>query len=308
MRPPPQLVRVADRLVAVEDAGPASGFPVIAHHGGTRHLFPAAVRDARAHGLRLISYDRPGQGMSTPRPGRVVADCAEDVQAILAQLGISRAAVWGSSVGGAYALATAALLPEAIASGCVFAPLGPYGAPGLDFTEGMSDGFREEIRVFWDDPGRARAEFQARSAEFARLSSSPAWWMDRWADRAGKDAAHSQEKADYLALVNRTGTRAATKAGGKTGAHRSCRGGSTRPPSRRRLPCGTGCATPQPRQPIPAGSPPTSRMPPRISPPMRPHQHRGEQPQRSHRLGARSHVAHRQWSAARQLVASLLSC
>jgi len=42
------------------------------------------VRDARAHGLRLISYDRPGQGMSTPRPGRVVADCAEDVQAILA--------------------------------------------------------------------------------------------------------------------------------------------------------------------------------------------------------------------------------
>jgi pimeloyl-ACP methyl ester carboxylesterase len=205
VRPPPQLVRVASRQVAVEDAGPASGFPVIVHHGGTRHLFPAAVRDARARGLRLISYDRPGQGMSTPRPGRVVADCAEDVQAILAQLGISRAAVWGSSVGGAYALATAALLPEAIASVCVFAPLGPYGAPGLDFTEGMSDGFREEIRVFLDDPGRARAEFQARSAEFARLSSSPAWWMDRWADRAGKDAAHSQEKADYLALVNRDG-------------------------------------------------------------------------------------------------------
>jgi pimeloyl-ACP methyl ester carboxylesterase len=163
------------------------------------------VRDARAHGLRLISYDRPGQGMSTPRPGRVVADCAEDVQAILARLGISRAAVWGSSVGGAYALETAALLPEAIASACVFAPLGPYGAPGLDFTEGMSDGFREEIRVFLDDPGRARAEFQARSAEFARLSSSPGWWMDRWADRAGKDAAHSQEKANYLALVNRDG-------------------------------------------------------------------------------------------------------
>lgn len=205
MCPPPQLVRVAGREVAVEDAGPASGFPVIVHHGGTRHLFPAAARDARARGLRLISYDRPGQGMSTPRLGRVVADCAEDVQAILAQLGISRASVWGSSVGGAYALATAALLPEAIASVCVFAPLGPYGAPGLNFTEGMSDGFREEIRVFLDDPGRARAEFRARSAEFARLSSSPAWWMDRWADRAGKDAAHSQGKADYLALVNRDG-------------------------------------------------------------------------------------------------------
>ena len=205
MRPPPQFVRVADRQVAVEDAGPESGFPVIMHHGGTRHLFPGAVRDAQASGLRLISYDRPGQGMSAPQPGRVVADCAEDVRAILTQLGIPRAATWGSSVGGPYALAAAALLPEAITSVCVFASLGPYGAPGLDFTEGMSEGFREEIRVFFGDRGRARAEFQAQSAEFAALSSSPAWWMDKWGDRAGQDAAHSQEWADYLALVNRDG-------------------------------------------------------------------------------------------------------
>ena len=205
MCPPPQLVRVADRQVAIEDAGPASGFPVIVHHGGTRHLFPGAVRDAHDHGLRLISYDRPGQGMSTPQPGRVVADCAQDVQAILAQLGISQAAAWGSSVGGPYALATAALLPEAITSVCVFASLAPYGAPGLDFADGMSDGFRDEIRIFSGDRGRARAEFRGWSAEFARLASSPAWWMDRWADRAGQDAAHSQEWADYLALMNREG-------------------------------------------------------------------------------------------------------
>jgi pimeloyl-ACP methyl ester carboxylesterase len=29
--------------------------------------------------------------------------------------------------------------------------------------------------------------------------------MDRWGDRAGQDAAHSQEWADYLALINREG-------------------------------------------------------------------------------------------------------
>jgi pimeloyl-ACP methyl ester carboxylesterase len=205
VRPARQVVRVAGRRVAIEDAGPASGFPVVVHHGGTRHLFPRAVRDAQAHGLRLISYDRPGQGMSAPQPGRIVADSAEDVRAILAHLGICRAAAWGSSVGGSYALATAALLPEVITSVCVFASLGPYGAPGLDFTEGLSDGFGEEIRVFIDDPGRARAEFQPRAAEFARLSSSPAWWMDKWGDRAGQDPAHSQERAEYLALVNRDG-------------------------------------------------------------------------------------------------------
>jgi hypothetical protein len=40
VRPPPQLVRLAGRQVAVEDAGPASGFPVIVHHGGTGTCSP----------------------------------------------------------------------------------------------------------------------------------------------------------------------------------------------------------------------------------------------------------------------------
>lgn len=205
MSSPALVVRAGGRRVAVQDAGPPSGFPVIVHHGGTRRLFPGAVREARAGGLRLIGYDRPGQGRSDPQPGRVVADCAEDVRAILAYLGISRAAVWGSSAGGPYALATAALLPQAIASVCLFASLGPYGQPGLDFAEGMGDGFREEVRVFFAEPDRARAAFRAQSAEFAALASSPAWWMDRWGERAGQDAAHSREWAGYLALVNRDG-------------------------------------------------------------------------------------------------------
>ena len=90
--------------------------------------------------------------------------------------------------------------------------LGPYGAAGLDFTEGMSDGFREEIRVFLDDPGRARAEFQARSAEFARLTSSAAWWMDRWADRAGKDAAHIPHATAHFPAMRTTPTSRRTTA------------------------------------------------------------------------------------------------
>ena len=169
MRPPPQLVRVAARQVAVEDAGPASGFPVIVHHGGTRHLFPGAVRDAQAHGLRLISYDRPGQGMSVPQPGRVVADCAEDVRAILAHLGISRAATWGSSVGGPYALATAALLPGAITSVCVFASLAACGAPGLDFAEGMY--IPHATAHFPADQDHTNVEENNRSAAIAWVHS-----------------------------------------------------------------------------------------------------------------------------------------
>ncbi|MDR0343082.1 MAG: hypothetical protein LBI49_08145 [Nocardiopsaceae bacterium] len=40
------------------------------------------VTDAADRSLRLISYDRPGYGGSTPQPGRIIADCASDVRAI----------------------------------------------------------------------------------------------------------------------------------------------------------------------------------------------------------------------------------
>ena len=39
---------------------------------------------------------------------------------------------------------------------CVFAPLGPYGAPGLDFLHEMDDSYREEVRMFFEDRPAAR--------------------------------------------------------------------------------------------------------------------------------------------------------
>jgi pimeloyl-ACP methyl ester carboxylesterase len=105
-------------------------------------LFASAVAEGRKLGFRLIGYDRPGCGGSTAMPGRVIADCAVDVQAIMTGLGITRAAAWGSSGGGPYALATAAKLPAAVTAVCLFASIGPYGMPGA--------GLRRE-------PGRRRS-------------------------------------------------------------------------------------------------------------------------------------------------------
>jgi pimeloyl-ACP methyl ester carboxylesterase len=79
---------------------------LFAHHFDTPP--PAAC------GLRLIGYDRPGYGGSTPQPGRTVADCAADVRAICAELGIDRLAMWGVSGGGPHLLAWAALLPDLV--------------------------------------------------------------------------------------------------------------------------------------------------------------------------------------------------
>jgi len=210
MYPPPRIIRVGRRDLAVEDPGPESGFPVIVHNGaGSRHLFPPAVAEGRDLGFRLIGYDRPGCGGSTAMPGRVIADCAVDVRAIMSELGTAKIAAWGASGGGPYALATAAGLPDAVTAVCVFASIGPYGMPGLDFTDGLGgDDFREEIRRKLEEPERARADFRAQSAVTLAQRGSPDWWLERWGDRAGQDAAHSRESADYLAACHRDVLRA----------------------------------------------------------------------------------------------------
>ena len=65
-------------------------------------------------GYRIVGIDRPGYGLSTPRPGRSIADWVPDGIAVADHLGIDRFAAVGVSTGGAYALATAALHPDRV--------------------------------------------------------------------------------------------------------------------------------------------------------------------------------------------------
>ena len=127
------------RMLAVEDCADPAGRPVLVHMGtpNSRHLYGPNVRDAAEGGLRLICYDRPGYGGSSPQPGRTVADCAGDVRAICAELGIDRLAMWGISGGGPHVLACAALLPVLVTAAASLASLAPYGAEGLDYFAGM---------------------------------------------------------------------------------------------------------------------------------------------------------------------------
>lgn len=200
MYPTPVVVEFGGRTLTVEDTGPPDGFPVLVHSGGgCRHLEPSGVREAHRQGLRLISYDRPSYGGSTPRPGRSVADCKPDVEAVLDHLGISRFAVWGFSGGGPYALATAALLPDQVAAVCVLAPLGPCGVPGFDFLDGMDESYHEEVRMFFQDRAAARETFREQCAEMYSRLSTPEGWLRIWGERAGTDEAHGQEAAEFLA-------------------------------------------------------------------------------------------------------------
>jgi pimeloyl-ACP methyl ester carboxylesterase len=133
-------VTAADgRVLAVKEGGDPDGAAVLAFWGtpNSRHIPASAGASAGAHGIRLISYDRPGYGGSDPQPGRTVASCVNDVRAICAALGISRFAAWGGSGGGPHALACAALLPDMVAAVAPIASLAPFGAAGLDWFAGM---------------------------------------------------------------------------------------------------------------------------------------------------------------------------
>jgi pimeloyl-ACP methyl ester carboxylesterase len=151
------------RTLAIEEAGDPNGRPVLVHMGtpNSRHLYQPSGIDAAVRGLRLISYDRPGYGGSTPQPGRSVADCAADVRAICAELGIGRLAMWGISGGGPHVLACAALLPDLVTAVASLASLAPLDAEGLDFFAGMGQDNADDIRLFLRDPRAARAKLEA---------------------------------------------------------------------------------------------------------------------------------------------------
>ena len=203
-----RTVRTPDgRTLAVEDAGDPTGRPVLVHMGtpNSRHMYGPNVADAAGRGLRVISYDRPGYGGSTPHPGHSVADCAGDVRAICAALGIGRLAMWGISGGGPYLLACAALLPDLVVAAASLASLAPYDAAGLDWFAGMGQDNVDDFRLLLTDKDAARAKTDEDREE---LLATPAGDLAKALETllTPVDAAVLQgEMAEYLTYAGHEG-------------------------------------------------------------------------------------------------------
>jgi pimeloyl-ACP methyl ester carboxylesterase len=105
------VVQLADgRSLSWQDSGPPGAPPVLWLHGGTGSRRTAP----RANGIRVIAYDRPGYGTSTPHPARTLLSDAEDVRALLDAIGISHVAVLAFSGGSAVGYACAARIPDRV--------------------------------------------------------------------------------------------------------------------------------------------------------------------------------------------------
>ena len=83
--------------IAVEDHGPAHGIPVIVFHTPTsgRRLARVLVETLHAAGLRPISVERPGFGLTSPAAGDFLAEAHADLIDVLDALSIKRTRLLG---------------------------------------------------------------------------------------------------------------------------------------------------------------------------------------------------------------------
>lgn len=148
------------RTWMVRESGEPSGRVVVYFHGTPSSRLEAAFADdvCAELGVRLVAFDRPGYGGSTPQPFGLVS-VADATAALADRLGVDRFATLGQSGGGPFALACAAVLGDMVTRVGVAAGVIPFQlVPGaLDRLD------EEDLGALALLPDR-----DAAAAEFAR--------------------------------------------------------------------------------------------------------------------------------------------
>jgi pimeloyl-ACP methyl ester carboxylesterase len=174
--PNTHIIKTKDgRKLYYTEAGQADGIPVLVFTGTpmSRILYQGWVDDARSKGLRLICYDRPGYGGSTPKPGRTVASAAEDASDLAKALGLKKLLVWGISGGGPHSIACAALLPGLVVAAAALAspaPYVPFTAEGNDWYAGMSSDNVSEYQTALKGRDALKGYFEGARSYFLSVS------------------------------------------------------------------------------------------------------------------------------------------
>ena len=146
--------------------GDPNGTPEFFLHGlpGSRLGARIADKVAARLGIRIISLDRPGFGLSDFKPGRTIADWPDDLVEAADILGSDRFPVIGLSGGSPYADACAFSIPHRLTSVAIVSGMSPLNTPGA--TKGM----RRSARVFF-----------ALAPRLPWITRPAMWWIGRQA-------------------------------------------------------------------------------------------------------------------------------
>jgi len=110
-----QSIALGDgRRLGFAEYGDLDGLPVFHFHGsaGSRLDRPGRAETLQEAGVRFISVERPGHGLSDFLPKRRLVDWPADVSQLADWLRLDNFYVEGHSAGGPYALACARYLPD----------------------------------------------------------------------------------------------------------------------------------------------------------------------------------------------------
>ncbi len=195
-----RTITLADgRRLGFAQSGMADGAPVVLvpGYGHSRLAFgdPAITEAA---GIRLISVDMPGVGLSDRWPGYTLLRWTEDLGALADALNLPRFAVGGWSWGAPYALAAAYCLPERVSVvGMISGLAGWLAGPGA------VDDVRPEFRTFATWCRRLRPAARAFTAFQARgFRRDPDGTVHREAaETGGDDAAVEAGSSTHAMLV-----------------------------------------------------------------------------------------------------------
>jgi pimeloyl-ACP methyl ester carboxylesterase len=82
---------------------------------------------AAALGARMLHFDRPGFGRSSPAPQRTLIELAQDTEYLCRHFSLGKIRLAGVSAGAPYALACAALLADRVVKTAIVNGVGPPG-------------------------------------------------------------------------------------------------------------------------------------------------------------------------------------
>lgn len=173
------VLRLADgRSVGVAEWGQADGTPVFELHGnpGSR-LWAPDPPTTNAHGVRLIAPERPGYGVSDPKPGHTVLDVADDLVGVADQLGLERFRIVGISGGGPFAMATAYRYPDRVSAIALCGTDSPLDENPEAWTS-YSERGRELVAALRLDRVSARPQMLERFDEYGRDPGSMLRFVD----------------------------------------------------------------------------------------------------------------------------------
>ena len=130
---PDQPFRLADgRALGCAEYGDPNGRPIFIFIGNaSRRFYPVDDTLAQSLNARLINVERPGIGLSDPKPDRTLLDWPDDIAGLADALKLDRFAVLGGSAGGPYAAACAYKLPRRVTKLSLVSALAPFNRLGV---------------------------------------------------------------------------------------------------------------------------------------------------------------------------------